>query len=186
MGASSRFQAERKAGGLLEEMGLGHHGGDRRSSSSLELETVGLTKKESHRFQLLAKVPEYEKALRLVERRRGVLLGVDLRQGQRTDLELPTCVSEVHPKTASRYRKIARYWDVCLFGYLTPAALDERLGRSILNVGAVFGGVVVGSWVFGRSILNAVVQVPVHRRDTHPQRLGSRRSYVRDDVPKAP
>ena len=58
--ASIRFQAERKAGEFLGEMGMGHHGGDRRSSSSLELETVGLTKKESHRFQLLAKVPEAE------------------------------------------------------------------------------------------------------------------------------
>ena len=44
----------------MGELGLGHHGGDRRSSSIVELETLGVTKKESHRFQLLAKVPEAE------------------------------------------------------------------------------------------------------------------------------
>ena len=58
---SSRFQAERKAGGFLGEMPL--HGGDRKSSfphGSLKLADMGLTQKESHRFQLLAKVPEAE------------------------------------------------------------------------------------------------------------------------------
>ena len=59
--ASIRFQAERKAGEFLKEMPL--HGGDRKSSyrlGSLKLTDIGLTQKESHRFQLLAKVPEAE------------------------------------------------------------------------------------------------------------------------------
>ena len=52
-------QAERKAGEFLGEMPL--HGGDRKSKSqSTTLNDLGVTKKESHRFQLLAKVPEAE------------------------------------------------------------------------------------------------------------------------------
>ena len=49
---------------------------------------------------------------REVECRRGVLL--EPKQGERTDLQHPdTHVPklDVHPKTASRYRKIARYWE---------------------------------------------------------------------------
>ena len=56
--ASIRFQAERKAGEFLGDVDLrtGFQKG------TVPLSDLGLTKKESHRFQLLAKVPEYEKA----------------------------------------------------------------------------------------------------------------------------
>jgi len=55
-------------------------------------------------------VVEFEKALRIVEYRRGVLLGPDVTQGERTDLCEHAQV-DVHPRTAVRYRKIARHWD---------------------------------------------------------------------------
>ena len=53
---SSRFQAERKAGEFLGEIEVPK--GNRYTGSMLV--DLGLTKKESHRFQLLAKVPEAE------------------------------------------------------------------------------------------------------------------------------
>ena len=45
-----------------------------------------------------------------MEYRRGVLLGPDDRQGERTDLHAHVNV-DVSSQTASRYRKIARHWD---------------------------------------------------------------------------
>lgn len=55
-------------------------------------------------------VLELEKALRIVEKRRGDLLGPS-HQGERTDLELRTRMSEVAGKTAQRWRTIAQAWD---------------------------------------------------------------------------
>ena len=56
---------------------------------------------------------EFLKAMRIVEYRRGVLLGPDVTRGERTDLTSP-CVGkfDIPSQTASRYRKIARHWDV--------------------------------------------------------------------------
>ena len=77
---------------------------------------------------------EFEKALRMVEHRRGVLLGPDVRQGERTDLQPRTCVSEVHPKTASRYRKIARHWDEVLPHILKAEKISEVRQTCILRM----------------------------------------------------
>ncbi|MFQ5823271.1 MAG: hypothetical protein ACE5JB_04375 [bacterium] len=55
---------------------------------------------------------EIEKALRIVEWRRGMILG-NGEPGKRTDLQPVPCVGQVKiaKQTASRYRKIARYWN---------------------------------------------------------------------------
>lgn len=52
-------------------------------------------------------VVEFEKALRIVERRRGMLLG-DPQQGKK----LPPCAAEVSEGSRQRYRTIARAWNV--------------------------------------------------------------------------
>lgn len=55
----NKLRAERKAGALLAGMdGKGSHGGKRRSSSIVELETLGVTKKQSHRWQKLAGITD--------------------------------------------------------------------------------------------------------------------------------
>lgn len=54
---------------------------------------------------------ELQKALRIVEFRRGVLLNPDVSQGVRDHLSTHGKV-EIAPATASRYRQIARFWDV--------------------------------------------------------------------------
>lgn len=56
-------------------------------------------------------VVEFEKALRVIERRRGELLGTDVTAGTRTDLNTHVKVDDISPMTASRYRAIARAWD---------------------------------------------------------------------------
>ena len=63
-------------------------------------------------------VLELEKAMRIVEKRRGELLG-PTKQGTRHDLQLlPHAEEVVIPfATASRYRQIARHWDE-LYPYL--------------------------------------------------------------------
>jgi hypothetical protein len=49
-----QLRAERKAGVLLREMpGLGEQGGNRKSSSSVKLENLGITKTQSHRTESL-------------------------------------------------------------------------------------------------------------------------------------
>lgn len=53
----AKLWAERRAGELLRDSGFGEHGGDRKSSSAPRLETVGITKHESSRFQGLAEIP---------------------------------------------------------------------------------------------------------------------------------
>ena len=64
--ASIRFQAERKAGEFLGEMALDKGGRPKLTTPtkpegvSTTIADLGLTKKESHRFQLLARVPEPE------------------------------------------------------------------------------------------------------------------------------
>lgn len=55
---------------------------------------------------------ELEKALRIIEARRGELLGLDVTKGSRTDLSTRGKVEEVAAPTATRYRKIARHWSV--------------------------------------------------------------------------
>jgi len=54
---------------------------------------------------------EFEKALRIVEARRGELLGLEVTKGGRTDLTTRGEV-DVTSQTGSRYRKIARHWSV--------------------------------------------------------------------------
>ena len=61
-------------------------------------------------------VVELEKTLRMVEKRRGDLAGIDGRQGERTDLTSDMHVrsvpeTETNPRTLSRWRTIARNWD---------------------------------------------------------------------------
>jgi hypothetical protein len=58
-----------------------------------------------------ADVLEVEKALRIVEARRGEILGMAVTQGARTDLSMHEKVEDVSAPTASRYRKIARAWE---------------------------------------------------------------------------
>lgn len=67
-------------------------------------------------------VVEYEKCLRIIEYRRGVLLGAG-QQGARTDLQPFPSVEEVDvaPATASRYRSIARAWDDVVWPFLLDA-----------------------------------------------------------------
>lgn len=57
LAAIAKLWAERRAGELLLDAGFGTHGGDRRSTSRPELESVGLTSKESHNYRKLAAVP---------------------------------------------------------------------------------------------------------------------------------
>lgn len=63
--AEIKIRAERRGGEILIEMKergerKGGHGGDRQSSSTKELEDVGVSKKQSHRWQRIASVPEDE------------------------------------------------------------------------------------------------------------------------------
>jgi hypothetical protein len=54
---------------------------------------------------------ELEKALRIVEARRGELLGLDAQPGRpSSNMDMHVAISETNPKTATRYRKIARHW----------------------------------------------------------------------------
>ncbi len=62
---------------------------------------------------------EFEKALRTVECRRGVLAGPNVRRGARTDLNSAVKVpADVSPMTLSRYRNIARAWNEKIFPHL--------------------------------------------------------------------
>src|SRR5262249_54295226 len=61
-----RVRVERRIGQLLAEMpGKGRHGGDRKSSSTVELDQLGITKQDSHRWQKMAQVEDstFEKYL---------------------------------------------------------------------------------------------------------------------------
>jgi hypothetical protein len=66
--AAVRIEAQAKAGELLQEMAEagdragGSHGGDRRSSRSQRLESLGVTKSESSRWQQVAAVPAERRA----------------------------------------------------------------------------------------------------------------------------
>jgi hypothetical protein len=53
---------------------------------------------------------ELEKALRIIEARRGELLGLDAGPGRPAKLSTRGQLSEVANATANRYRKIARHW----------------------------------------------------------------------------
>lgn len=53
---------------------------------------------------------EFEKALRVVEKRRGDLLGPDVGAGFRTDLSMLGKV-EASPTTMNRWRQLARHWE---------------------------------------------------------------------------
>jgi hypothetical protein len=53
---------------------------------------------------------ELEKALRMIEARRGELLDHTVMPGTRTDLNTRVKVEDVSAMTATRYRKIARHW----------------------------------------------------------------------------
>ena len=55
---------------------------------------------------------EFEKALRIVEARRGELLGLDVKPGPQTNYSTRGIIAEVAGPTATRYRKIARHWSV--------------------------------------------------------------------------
>jgi hypothetical protein len=61
-GAEIKIEAERRAGELLAEMAAkgernGGRGGDRKSSNTMELDDLGVSKAESHRFQQAAAAP---------------------------------------------------------------------------------------------------------------------------------
>ncbi len=53
---------------------------------------------------------ELEKALRIIEARRGELLGLDVKPGPQTNYSTRGIIAEVSGPTATRYRKIARHW----------------------------------------------------------------------------
>ena len=61
--AEIKIRAERRAGEILKNMAdkderAGGHGGDRKSSDTLSLEELGVTNKQSSRWQTEASVPE--------------------------------------------------------------------------------------------------------------------------------
>lgn len=57
--AEIRLRAERRAGELLKAMeGMGRRGGDRKSSNTVLLDDIGISKIQSSRWQLAATVPE--------------------------------------------------------------------------------------------------------------------------------
>jgi hypothetical protein len=58
--AALKLRAERRAGELLSEAGFGKQGGDRKSSCTLQLDSFGVEKTQSHRWQKLASLPEDE------------------------------------------------------------------------------------------------------------------------------
>lgn len=79
--AELKLRAERKAGQLLRELRL--HGGDRRSrvrKSHLRLDQLGISRVQSHRWQLEASVPdeEFEKYVRSSNDRHKELTSVGL------------------------------------------------------------------------------------------------------------
>lgn len=76
----------------------------------------------SHIDSLRGDKTELEKALRIVEFRKAVLLG-EPRQGARTDREPFPRVEEVDaaPATVSRWREIARHWDRTVWPHLLAA-----------------------------------------------------------------
>lgn len=75
---------------------------------------------------------EFQKALRVVECRRGQLLGPP-RPGRRTDLQPLTDMLEVdvNPMTATRYRQIASHWKT-LFAYLLQQTDQRKVTQSHL------------------------------------------------------
>jgi N6-adenosine-specific RNA methylase IME4 len=71
---------------------------------------------------------EFEKALRVVEKRRGDLLGPDVRKGERTDLNTRVKVpDDVSDMTVSRYRQLARWWDALIY----PRLLEETHVKAV-------------------------------------------------------
>lgn len=77
---------------------------------------------------------EYEKALRIVERRRGELLHPDAPHGgDRRSEEFQvsrTLLENVSPMTASRYRKLARAWDAVVWPHLLSATEKYEVSQS--------------------------------------------------------
>lgn len=69
-------------------------------------------------------VVEYEKALRIVEKRRGELLGPK-RQGARSDLSPASDNFEVSRQTISKWKTLAEHWDSIVYPYLLEAE-DRR------------------------------------------------------------
>jgi hypothetical protein len=55
--AEIKLRAERRAGELLKEQGFGQRGGEEKSSNIVKLESLGITRMQSHRWQLEALVP---------------------------------------------------------------------------------------------------------------------------------
>ena len=50
---------DRRLGELMAEMdGMGNHGGNRKTSSVVKLEDLGISKSQSHRWQTSSKLPE--------------------------------------------------------------------------------------------------------------------------------
>jgi hypothetical protein len=64
---------------------------------------------------------ELQKALRIVEFRRGVLMDPEVSKGGRSDLSMRGKVEDVAPATASRYRQIARHWNSVVWPHLLGA-----------------------------------------------------------------
>ncbi len=59
--ADIKLRAERKIGGMLSDMDdKGSHGGNRKSSDTMSLESLGIDKKQSSRWQLASSLPEDE------------------------------------------------------------------------------------------------------------------------------
>lgn len=76
---------------------------------------------------------EFQKALRVVECRRGELLGSAVTQGQRLDLSTHGQVTDDIPNaTANRYRQIARHWKKTLYPYLLQETDPKKVSQSHL------------------------------------------------------
>jgi N6-adenosine-specific RNA methylase IME4 len=79
---------------------------------------------------------EFQKALRVVEARRGELLG-PARPGKRTDLEPVPRVEQVDevplPKAAkTRYRQLAQHWETTLYPYLVHETDRRKVSQAHL------------------------------------------------------
>lgn len=107
---------------------------------------------------------EFEKALRLVEKRRGDLLGAELRQGARTDLQpVPQAVQvEVPRQTAYRWRTLAANWD-----NLWPIVRDAQTRGEISQIALL------------RRVSETVTPKKVHRSRRHGLLMDAAADIVR-------
>jgi len=137
---------------------------------------------------------DFEKAKRVVEKRRGdLLIGLSRTPGQRTDLEpVPRAVQvDVTKQTATRWRKLSAHWDDLLWPYLAEQDKKDKCTQSHLlrivteHTPAVPAVDVVADWQQdGISLLRGdfrdrLEQLPDHSVDA----IVTDPPYPKDDLP---